>query len=103
MIEKINYKCRNCGFEWKSPQKEYDQCPDCNSENIYKIKIFEDSQKTVENPERRRQGLGRGGMGAGPPRACKCQKCGYETGKTPGVPCRNDKCPECGGQMCGAE
>lgn len=104
MANKVNYQCKSCGFEWKSPQKEYLNCPECKSEDIYKITAAEDTQRTVGQPGMgRRQGSGRGAMGAGPPRACKCQNCGYETEKTPGIPCRNSKCPECGGQLCGAD
>ncbi|MGF7118477.1 hypothetical protein [Methanobacterium oryzae] len=43
------------------------------------------------------------GIGAGPPRVCKCIQCGYESPKTQGNPCRNTICPECGGQFCGAD
>ena len=34
MINKKKYNCSDCGFEWSSPQKEYENCPDCGSENI---------------------------------------------------------------------
>ena len=108
VADKNTYKCKNCGFEWKSPKK-YEKCPDCGSEDIYKI-AAEDIQRpavtqtqTGQQGTGRRRGYGGGGMGAGPPRACKCTICGYETEKTPGVPCRNNKCPECGAQLCGAD
>ena len=97
------YKCKSCGFKWSSPEKEYEKCIECDSEDIYKIDI-EEVQKTIEQP---RMGQGRGyggqGIGAGPPRVCKCTQCGYESPKTPGVPCRNFKCPECGAPLCGAD
>lgn len=99
MTAEKRYKCRKCGFEWHSPQKEYKKCPDCESEDIYAIDYEEEVQKTMGQ-----QGSGRGrGMGTGPPRVCKCHQCGYETPKTQGVPCRNDKCPECGTPLCGAD
>jgi hypothetical protein len=92
-----NYKCNDCGFEWSSPEKEYDKCPDCQSENINKTDAEEFLKSTPQS------GRYRGRMGGGPPRVCKCTQCGYETSKTPGIPCRNDKCPECGAPLCGAD
>ncbi len=50
-----------------------------------------------------RRGYGGQGSGAGPPRACKCTQWGYEPPKTPGVPCMNFKCPECGALLWGAD
>lgn len=101
------YKCKDCGFEWKSPKK-YEKCPDCESEDIYTIATGDIQRpgtqtQTGQQGMGRRRGYGGGGMGTGPPRACKCPICGYETEKTPGVPCRNSKCPECGAQLCGAD
>lgn len=100
MTEK--YRCKSCGFEWSSPEKEYEKCPDCQSEYIYKIGA-EEVQKTTGQPGIGRRGYSGGGIGAGPPRVCKCTQCGYESSKTPGVPCRNAKCPECGATLCGAD
>ena len=82
------YKCKSCGFEWVNPKKEYANCPDCQSKNIKKIDK-EEIQKTVGQPGIGRRGDG-GGVGAGdPPRVCKCTQCGYESPKTPGIPCKN--------------
>ncbi len=104
VADKERYKCKSCGFEWYSPEKEYEKCPDCESEYIYKIGTAEKTQMPLGQPGMgRRRGYGGGGIGAGPPRVCKCQNCGYESPKTPGVPCRNTKCPECGTQLCGAD
>ncbi|MCE5214390.1 MAG: DUF134 domain-containing protein [Methanobacterium sp.] len=103
MTDKIGYKCKNCGFEWYSP-KEYKNCPECKSEDIYKISESDETPTPAGQPGMgRRRGYGGAGMGAGPPRVCKCISCGYETAKTPGVPCRNSKCPKCGALMCGAD
>lgn len=97
------YRCKSCSFEWNSPEKEYEKCPDCQSENICKIDS-EELQKTIGQPGMgQRRGIGGRGIGAGPPRACKCTQCGYESSKTPGTPCRNAKCPECGAPLCGAD
>ncbi|GAB4309087.1 MAG: DUF134 domain-containing protein [Methanobacteriaceae archaeon] len=104
ITDKIRYKCKKCGFEWYSPEKKYDECPDCKSEDIYTISVEEEFQKPVGQPGiGRRRGFGGEGIGAGPPRACKCPKCGYETEKTPGFPCRNIKCPKCGIPLCGSD
>jgi hypothetical protein len=101
MVNKDIYKCKNCKFEWFSSEKEYEECPDCKSKDIVKVTSEEYSQPVGQAGGRR--GIGRGAMGAGPPRVCKCPKCGYESDKTPGVPCRNTKCPECGTPLCGAD
>lgn len=105
MADKERYKCKSCGFEWFSPEKEYNKCPDCKSENINKIEGAGDIQRPLGQPGMgMRKGYKSGsGIRAGPPRACKCLNCGYESEKTPGVPCRNTKCPECGNQLCGAD
>jgi len=97
ITDKKRYKCLDCQFEWISPKKEYKKCPDCGSENI--TMIGEDIMPGRPGMQR---GMGRG-MRAGPPRACKCIECGYEIPKTPGVPCRSEKCPKCGGIMCAAD
>ncbi|MDZ4172626.1 MAG: hypothetical protein U1C19_10735 [Methanobacteriaceae archaeon] len=99
IINKKKYKCSDCGFEWSSPQKEYENCMDCGSENII---IVEEEKITSANDLGRGRGYGRG-RGAGAPRVCKCTQCGYESPKTPGIPCRNEKCPKCGGILCGSD
>jgi predicted Zn-ribbon and HTH transcriptional regulator len=101
MVEKKNYRCNTCGFEWHSPEKEYEHCPDCKSEDIYTINVEIEKESPILSQGMGRRG--RSGLGAGPPRVCKCNQCGYESPKTPGVPCRNTKCPECGGMLCGAD
>lgn len=104
LTDKKRYRCKICGFEWYSPEKEYEKCPDCESENICIITVDEGTQTSSEQPGMGRGGAyGRGRTGAGPPRVCKCSQCGYETEKTPGVPCRTAKCPECGALLCGAD
>ena len=104
VADRERYKCKSCGLEWYSPEKEYKKCPECESEYIYKISAAEETQKPTRQPGMGRQrGYGMGGIGAGPPRVCKCSNCGYESPKSQGVPCRNTKCPECGTQLCGAD
>jgi NAD-dependent SIR2 family protein deacetylase len=39
----------------------------------------------------------KGGMGAGG--HCVCPKCGYKIEHRRGVPCLEEKCPECGAKM----
>lgn len=104
MADNERYKCKSCGFEWYSPEKEYEKCPDCKSEYIYRTGTAEETEMHVEQPEMiRRRSYGGNGIGAGPPRVCKCTQCGYESPKTRGVPCRYLKCPECGAPLCGAD
>jgi predicted DNA-binding protein (UPF0251 family) len=99
---KNRYKCNVCGFEWRSPEKEYDKCPDCQSDDI---DIIEEEKTLIETEPSllQRRSYGGRGIGAGPPRVCKCPECGYESLKRRGVPCRNTKCPECETPLCGAD
>ena len=100
---KMRYKCNKCDFEWLSPEKEYDKCPDCKSDDISKF-VDEDSviEKTTP-PLIQRRSYGGQGLGSGPPKVCKCPNCGYEHSKTRAVPCRNTKCPKCETPLCGSE
>lgn len=102
-MDKKSYHCKNCGFQWQSATKEYEKCPDCDSENIEFLGVLKGSQGVNSPGLGRRMGSRGRGMGAGPPRVCKCTKCGYESPKTPGVPCRDTKCPECGLPLCGSD
>jgi predicted DNA-binding protein (UPF0251 family) len=105
VMDKKRYQCKNCGFEWHSPEKEYEKCPDCDSENIKIVTVAEEFPNSTAQPGlgRRRGGQGARGMGGGPPRVCKCPQCGYEAPKTPGIPCRDTKCPKCGIPLCGSD
>lgn len=38
-----------------------------------------------------------GSMGSGG--NCECPKCGYTIAHQSGVPCREERCPECGAKM----
>lgn len=102
ITDKKRYKCNACGFEWLSPEKEYDKCPDCQSKDIIiDLKNKDLSDKDPSMLERR--SYGGPGLRAGPPRVCKCPECGYESPKTRAVPCRNTKCPKCETPLCGAD
>jgi len=102
ITDKKRYKCKSCGFEWHSPEKEYDKCLECESKEIYIISAEEELQRPIGQPGLgRRRSYGGAGIGAGPPTICKCPECGYESPKTRGVPCRLIECPECGIQLCG--
>lgn len=102
MSDEKRYRCSKCGFEWHSPTKEYDNCPDCGSEEIVVLKSDE-AQNIGQPGMGMRRSFGGPGRRAGPPSVCRCTECGYETEKTPGIPCRENKCPKCGGSMCGAD
>lgn len=103
-MDKKEYQCKICGLQWHTV-KEFDECPDCHSKDIELITVEGDEQLTKPTGQLgsgRNQQMGRR-MGGGPPRVCKCHECGYESPKTPGVPCRQTKCPECGRPLCGSD
>jgi|GEM_PF-160021 len=114
------YICKNCGFQWNNPKKEYTNCPDCKSENIEIIKNLNDldlnkSAQIKSSPTQicdigeedvplnERKSFGGPGSGRGPSKACECPNCGYIAPKIRGFPCRNIKCPECGTPLCGSK
>ena len=111
--EKI-YICKDCGFQWNNPKKEYTNCPDCKSLNIEIIKNDLNDKPLSTSPQifkvpeaskyplNERRSFGGSGSGRGPSKACECPNCGYIAPKIRGVPCRNIKCPECGIPLCGS-
>jgi len=105
ITDKKRYKCNICGFEWLSSEKEYEKCPDCQSEDIIAGVENEDfsTEEAKDHSLLQRKSYGGPGMRAGPPRVCKCPECGYEAPKTRAVPCRNTKCPKCETPLCGAD
>jgi uncharacterized protein len=94
------YECNECGFEWQHPRKEYEKCLDCESTNIHMLDDEGDSPDS-EDLLLQRRSYGGAGLGAGPPKVCKCPNCGYESPKTQAVPCSNTKCPKCETPLCG--
>jgi uncharacterized protein len=96
---KNRYICNDCGFEWIKHDKTYEKCPDCQSKHI-KIELGRDS---IDDDLINRRSYGGQGLGAGPPRICKCPECGFEYPKTKAVPCKNTKCPKCEIPLCGAD
>jgi len=103
ITNKNRYKCNVCGFEWRSPEKEYDKCPDCQSKDINIVIEEEKLSRETEPSLIQRRSYGGRGIGVGPPRVCKCPECGYESPKTRAVPCRNTKCPKCETPLCGVD
>ncbi|EKQ54601.1 MAG: hypothetical protein B655_0713 [Methanobacterium sp. Maddingley MBC34] len=99
---KKEYKCNICKFQWQKGELTYEKCPDCGSVDITLVDSQKDDEYINENISIRRSygGNGRGGRA---PRVCKCHNCGYESPKTRGAPCRNQKCPECNTPLCGAD
>lgn len=102
MTDEKRYIRKKYGFTWFQDGKNMKSAPLCDSEDISLIAVNESLRPSGHQLTGGRGGYG-GGMRAGPPRVCKCLKCGYEAGKTRGVPCRNTKCPECGVPLCGAD
>ena len=48
ITNKKRYKCNICGFEWLSPEKEYQKCPDCQSEDL---NIVIENEKIIKKTE----------------------------------------------------
>lgn len=102
ITDKKSYKCNVCGFKWSNPKKEYQKCPDCLSKDIEIVTEEEELPRETEDPLLQRRSFGGPGMGAGPPKVCKCPNCGYESPKTRAVPCKNTICPKCETPLCGS-
>lgn len=81
MIDPNKYLCQDCGFQWSNPEKIYESCPDCGSENIQNL-----NSKNIRGSS---------------PNKCKCPNCGYEEPKIRSIPCRTKTCPECGSPLQG--
>jgi len=93
---------KNVDLSGSKMEKNMKSNPLCDSEDISLIAVNESLRPSGQQSTGRRGGYG-GGMRAGSPRVCKCPNCGYEAGKTRGVPCRNTKYPESGVPLCGAD
>ena len=102
LIDDNRYKCKSCDFEWKHPGKEYENCPECQSNDII-IELQEKDSSSEDVSLLSRVSYGGQGLGAGPPRVCKCPECGFEYPKTKAVPCKNTKCPRCDSPLCGSD
>ncbi|MDY9924497.1 hypothetical protein [Methanobacterium sp.] len=101
---KKEYICRVCEFQWQKEDQTYEKCPDCGSEEIIRVDSSQKDDKSIKKEDISiRRSYGGNGRGGGAPRVCKCPNCGYESPKTRGVPCRNQKCPKCDTPLCGAD
>jgi uncharacterized protein len=101
---KKEYKCHFCEFQWQKGEQTCKKCPDCRSEEIILVDFSEKDDEPIKKEDisirRSNRGIGRG---RGAPRVCKCPNCDYKTSKTRGVPCRNQKYPECDTPLCGSD
>jgi predicted DNA-binding protein (UPF0251 family)/ssDNA-binding Zn-finger/Zn-ribbon topoisomerase 1 len=96
------FYCADCGSAWDIPYGggRPSTCPNCRSANIHR-------EDTDRGQQRRRMGQGGGGAGMGrmgraggsPAGFCVCPKCGYRKPHERGVPCQEERCPECRGKM----
>ncbi len=75
------YSCKSCGCYFNHPAKEQrmDNCPLCGSSDIVQY-----SENTQLRPT---EG------------SCVCPKCGLKKVHSPGIPCRNEICPDCNSPM----
>lgn len=104
--------CKNCREVWLMQKEPYLACPDCggNLMDISRIeghfpcrwrrKLFwrlenDDGGEAMRWRHRNRNGFG----GMGPDGYCICPKCSFRKPHTMGVPCREERCPECGSPM----
>ena len=85
------YRCNDCNMVYHSSDYSL-ECPDCKSENVNRIDSYTsdiDSNK----------GLGKYGVQN---KYCYCKNCQTKVKHTPGQPCREIECPECGEFMVGS-
>lgn len=86
------YKCNDCYHLFDAERGHYiKHCNECGSDNIYSI------AHELENESKMQQEQQQGGMGAGG--MCICLKCGAQKPHEDGVPCRDERCPNCGKPM----
>lgn len=76
------FRCKKCNNTFKMPSlgKKVTHCPVCTSTDIEHV------NEQVRNKQGKKD-------------LCECVDCGHRVSHTPGVPCRDMTCPECGGLM----
>ena len=80
------YSCDSCGCYFNNPdkQEEIKACPLCGSTDFRNyIPDYEDTEGTMTRCME----------------ICMCPDCGFESPHRYGYPCKDEKCPECGGMM----
>jgi len=100
-FDKEWFRCNDCNNIFNSKESEKVTCTECGSENIEHINqsIYEWRYGRGYGRMRGRTGRGAAGRTRGKPDYCICPECGYRIKHTPGFPCNDLSCPECGGLM----
>ncbi len=80
------YTCEACGCYFNDPEKKeaVRSCPLCKSSSV---------APWDEEAVRQDEFIGQCND------FCVCTVCRHEASHTPGIPCKEEKCPRCGGQM----
>lgn len=76
------YRCLECKNTFKITGKadKVEECPVCGSTDIEHV------NESIRRHESKQD-------------LCECMECGHRVTHTPGTPCRNMTCPQCGGTM----
>ena len=87
------YKCNECHHLFELEQGlTLDRCTDCGSGSIYNIANALENESKMQEHQHMHEGMGEGGY-------CICVSCGTKKEHQAGVPCRGEKCPNCGKPM----
>lgn len=93
-FDKQWYRCEACETVFHLPGNKEAACPSCASKNIRHI------NKDLEVWQEQRQGGQGQRWRAGQfPDRCKCPSCGTTLPHSPGKPCKDHVCPQCGSGM----
>lgn len=100
MSDMRKFHCDNCGTTWEVPFSggRPHECPSCQSTKIHRA-VGQGSQARRDQGGRRGGGMGMGGRGGGATGFCICPKCGYRKAHGRGIPCQEERCPDCGGKL----
>lgn len=91
-----DYFCRSCQHSFEVTNENTSlTCPHCGSKDIVEIKPGNSTAKSYRAQRRQHLYFGQKSF-HGPQGFCICPNCGKREKHIPGIPCREQKCPDCG-------